>query len=377
MPLYPETFDSYIESEYETLVRILETPNPPEGEEKMRALVKKELKNLGMKTSIDSAGNLIGHLGKGENAFLLGGHLDSVQPCEGIKVRREGDIIKSEGETILSADNGVGIFEIMAALKYLHDNKLPYCPVDILFTVGEEIGGIGAQAVQMSDLRAKHGMLLDRSDDPGVLVVEGPYKRNFSVTFTGVSAHAFEAEKGVSAIHMAAACISLFPQGKIHDGLYANIGRIQGGNAVNQVAENAVLEGEVRALTKEGAEKLLEEYQRIIDSIQYKFSLSGEFSPTAEFKHTARREGYKHDEEDWLIKNISSVQEKLGIPTKMQVTRACSDAGDLTNRGINTVNYGNGAHRVHTKDEWVDMKDIKTASWFLVNFLQEIKLEDN
>lgn len=368
----PTAFVDFIEERYPFFVQILEMANPPGEEEAMRNLLHGELQELGAKTHIDNVGNLIGYFGSTEPAFMLGGHMDSVQPCVGIKVAREGDILSSAGDTILSADDGAGLFQVLTAVRYLQENNLPHCSVDTLFTVGEEVGGIGVQQLDVADIRAKHGLLLDRADVPGSFVIAGPYKRNFKVTFTGKAAHAFEAEKGVSAIHMAAACIAQFPQGKIHDGLYANIGKVHGGDAVNKVAEQAVLEGEVRAFTKLDAEKLFEEYQRIIDSIQYKFSITAAEAPTAQLEYTARREGYKHESEGSLVRTICQLHEKLDIESNLQITRACSDAGDLTNKGISTINYGNGAHSVHTKEEWIDMKDVITATWFLVSLLQEL-----
>ena len=370
---YPKAFASFVEDRYPFFVQLLELSNPPGEEDAMRTFLRDELQALGAEIRIDKPGNLIGYIGEGEDPFMLGGHMDSVQPCEGIKVKRDGDVLTSEGDTILSADDGAGLFEVLTAIRYLQENNIPFCPVDTLFTVGEEVGGIGVRELNVADVRAKHGMLMDRADKPGAFVIAGPYKRNFKVTFEGKAAHAFEAEKGVSAIHMAAACIAQFPQGKIHDGLYANIGKVHGGDAVNQVAEYACLEGEVRAFNRLDAEKLLEEYQRIIDSIQYKFSATGEFTPSARLEYTARREGYEHDKEGMLVKAIVQLHEELGIESDMQITRACSDAGDLTNKGIATINYGNGAHNVHTKDEWIDMKDVITATWFLVHLLQKLQ----
>lgn len=369
---YPKSFSDFVEDRYPFFVQILETENPPGEEEAMCELLREEALNLGAKTRVDDAGNLMGYIGEGKNAFMLGGHMDSVMPCRGIKVVREGTILTSDGRTILSADDGAGLFQILTAVRYIQENKLPCCPIDLLFTVGEEVGGIGVRKLKKAHLRATQGMLLDRADDPGAFVIAGPYKRNFRVVFEGTAAHAFEAEKGVSAIHMAAAAVAQFPQGKINEGLYANIGKIQGGDSVNQVAERAVLEGEVRAFNSLDAENLFEQYQRIIDSIQYQFSASGEFDPHVHMEYTARREGYEHNTNMPLIKTICGVHEELGIQTNMQITRACSDAGDLTNKGIATINYANGAHRVHTKEEWVDMKDVIRVIWSLVHILQKL-----
>jgi len=369
---YPKSFSDFVEERYPFFVEILETDNPPGEEKAMCALLEKELLHLKARTRIDPAGNLIGQIGEGENAFMLGGHMDSVMPCKEVKVIRKGNILHSNGQTVLTADDGAGLFQILTALRFVQENNLPCCPVDVLFTVGEEIGGVGVNSLQKSYLRAKQGMLLDRADDPGAFVIAGPYKRNFRVVFVGTAAHAFEAEKGVSAIHMAAAAVAQFPQGKINERLYANIGKIHGGDSVNQVAETAVLEGEVRAFSSLDAENLLEQYQRIIDSIKYQFSASGEFDPHVHLEYTARREGYEHNPNMPLIQAICSVHEELGITTDMQITRACSDAGDLTNKGIATINYANGAHRVHTKEEWVDMRDVIRVTWALVHILQRL-----
>lgn len=341
----------------------------------MRTLLRREAEAIGAKTRVDPAGNLLGYVGEGRHAFLLGGHMDSVMPCRNIKVVRKGSIVKSDGLTVLTADDGAGVFEILTALRYVRDRELPCCPVDLLFTVGEEIGGVGVRKLKKTHLRARHGVLLDRADAPGAFVIAGPYKRNFRVVFEGVAAHAFEAEKGVSAIHMAAAAVARFPQGKINEHLYANIGSIQGGDAVNQVAERAVIEGEVRAFTSLDAEKLLEEYQRVIDDICREFSASGEFAPNVRLEYTARREGYRHDPNMPLIRALCGVHESLGLATDMQITRACSDAGDLTNKGIATLNYANGAHQTHTKDEWIDMRDVACITWVLIKLLGRLAEE--
>ncbi|KKW44497.1 MAG: Peptidase T-like protein [Candidatus Peregrinibacteria bacterium GW2011_GWA2_54_9] len=370
MKAYPKSFADFVESRYPFFVKILETDNPPGEEEKLAEVLRKEMLALDAKTRKDAVGNLMGYIGEGKHAFMLGGHMDSVMPCKDVKVIRKGNVVKSDGLTVLTADDGAGIFEILTALRYIKEKAIPCPPIDLLFTVGEELGGLGVRKLRKTHLRAKQGMLLDRADEPGVLVVAGPFKRNFRVLFKGTAAHAFEAEKGVSAVHMAAAAIAQFPQGKIHRGLYANIGKIEGGVAVNQVAEQAVIEGEVRAFTSLEAEELMKQYQRIIDSILYKFSASGEFAPEAHLEYTSRREGYHHDPCMPLIQALCAVQKNIGLGTKMQVTRACSDAGDLTNKGIATLNYANGARRVHTREEWVDMCDVILITWVLVNFLQ-------
>ena len=84
---------------------------------------------------------------------ILQGHLDMVcerrpdspnDPAEGrIELVRDGDWLKANGTT-LGADNGIGIAAMMALAE---DAALPHGPLELLMTVGEEVGGEGVDVV--------------------------------------------------------------------------------------------------------------------------------------------------------------------------------------------------------------------------------------
>src|SRR5436309_2228861 len=80
------------------LVRI----DSPSGEEEAVALeVARRLERLGATTERDAFGNLIGRLaGKGE-PILLGTHLDTVEPGRGIRPVIDGDLVHTDGSTVL------------------------------------------------------------------------------------------------------------------------------------------------------------------------------------------------------------------------------------------------------------------------------------
>lgn len=90
------------------------------------------LKNVNMKT-INQEGFLYA---KGEIPILLVAHMDTVSdnPPDKIYYDSDRDIIFSDG--ILGGDDRCGIYAIMEILKELKPH--------VLFTEGEEIGGIGA-----------------------------------------------------------------------------------------------------------------------------------------------------------------------------------------------------------------------------------------
>ncbi len=129
----------------------------------------------------DSANNVVifkdGANG-GENAepIILQGHLDIVCQAnedrnidflnEGLQILRDGDFIKANGTT-LGADNGIAVAYIMAILT---SNDIKHPPIEAVFTTDEEIGLLGAGALDCSKLKAKRMLNLD-SETEDILTV--------------------------------------------------------------------------------------------------------------------------------------------------------------------------------------------------------------
>lgn len=108
-----------------------------------------------------------------ENAepIILQGHLDIVCQCEdskkidflteGLTIYRDGDFIKADGTT-LGADNGIAVAYILAILSA---NDITHPPIEAVFTADEEIGLLGANALDTSVLKAKKMINLDSETD--------------------------------------------------------------------------------------------------------------------------------------------------------------------------------------------------------------------
>ena len=109
-------------------------------------------------------------------AVILQSHMDMV--CEKnsdvefdfdndpIRTRIDGEWVRAEGTT-LGADCGIGM---AAALAVMLDETVEHGPVEVLFTVDEEIGMLGAAALDMSGLQGRVLLNID-SEDEGILTV--------------------------------------------------------------------------------------------------------------------------------------------------------------------------------------------------------------
>ena len=108
--------------------------------------------------------------------IILQGHLDMVcekalgcekdMAREGLDLAVEGDTVYAKGTT-LGGDDGIAV---AMALAVLDDNSLPHPRVEAVFTVDEEIGMLGATALDVSPLRGRTLLNLD-SEDEGVFTV--------------------------------------------------------------------------------------------------------------------------------------------------------------------------------------------------------------
>ncbi|MBQ6847942.1 MAG: beta-Ala-His dipeptidase [Clostridia bacterium] len=78
----------------------------------------------------------------------------------------DGDFIRANGTT-LGADNGIGLALILAILE---SDTLSHPPIEAVFTINEEIGMIGALALDVSPLKSKRMINLDSEEDDTVTV---------------------------------------------------------------------------------------------------------------------------------------------------------------------------------------------------------------
>ena len=78
----------------------------------------------------------------------------------------DGDWVKAKGTT-LGADNGIGV---AAAMALLASSDIPHPPLEALFTVDEETGLTGAQALKGGVLTGANLLNLDTEDDDEVTI---------------------------------------------------------------------------------------------------------------------------------------------------------------------------------------------------------------
>lgn len=348
----------------------LNAPSRQEGAvaDHMRALLRK----LHIEAVTDDAasqlggqtGNLIARAAGTIDApvLLFCAHLDTVAPTEGLQVRRDAGVLRSDGTTILGADDKAGVAALIEMLYLLQETGAPHPPLELLFTVAEEIGVMGSMVMDYSLLTAKYGFVPDSSGRVGTIVTRAPAQKHLQITIHGRAAHAGMApEAGISAITVAARAIARLRQGRVDEETTANIGTIHGGKATNIVPELVELEGEARS---RDPRKLDTQVEHMRACFEEEATLAG---ASAIVQVTDVYPAFNLSEQSLAVQWARQGLSPLSIPAIVTATGGGSDANFLNQHGIETVVLSAGYHNPHSTDEYLEEDQLVLLTQWLYN----------
>src|SRR5215213_3434757 len=309
------------------LLELVQIDSVSREERDVAQRIKQYCEELGAEVFIDDAGSKVG--GNTGNVIarfpgtiptaepiMMSAHMDTVVPGRGVKPVVEGDIIRTDGSTVLGGDDKSGCSVIIETIRCLQEQSIPHAPIDAVFSICEEVGLLGAKHLDMSKVRAKYGIVFD-SDDPGFLFTKGPSANHFEFKIHGLESHAGVApEQGISAIRIAAEAIAAMKLGRIDEETTANIGVIQGGEATNIIT------------------------------------------------NLVTREYYAMDvpDDSRVVRLVVEAASRMGLDVKTLASGGGCDANIFNKRGIECANLGTGMRAIHTVKEWLDVKDMYASA---------------
>jgi len=326
-----------------------------------------ELEGLGAKVTFDDAaakvggevGNLIAHVPGTSKAppLLLCAHMDTVSPGEGVKPVIEDDVVRSDGTTVLGGDDKSGVAIVCECVRVCRERGIPHPPIDVVFTICEEIGLKGAKYLDIAKLRARRGLVFD-SDAVGLAFTRAPGANHLEVVVHGRAAHAGMApEKGINAIQVAAEAIAAMRLGRIDAETTANVGRIEGGRAGNIVPDEVRVRGEARS---HDAGKLAAQTEHM----RACFVEAAARHPGArvEIDVDAAYEAMSVSDDSAIMRLVSAAAQKLGRTITSAGMGGGCDANVLNRRGLEVVNLGTGMRDIHTTSEWLRVSDMVASA---------------
>ena len=354
------------------LIELIKIDSLSRKERDVAMRLKDEMEALGASVAIDDAGekvggnvgNLIAHFPGNRPAaqpLLLSAHMDTVVPGEGVTPFLDGDILRSDGRTVLGGDDKSGVAIICEVLRVVRENKLPCGDIDVVFTICEEAGLVGAKCLDVSRLKARTGLVLD-SDSVGFLFTRAPAANRMEFRVRGLEAHAGVCpENGISAIQVAAEGIAQMKLGRIDDETTANIGLIEGGMAVNIVPNSVVLKGEARSHSVEKLQRQTEHMRRCLEeaAARHAVELNGKlFQATVEAKIERDYDRMEVPDGAPIVRLVQAAARNLDVELKTLATGGGCDANVLNQKGLEVANLSTGMRDIHTVKEWLNLQDL-------------------
>jgi tripeptide aminopeptidase len=288
-------------------------------------------------------------------------HMDTVEPGDGVKVARNGDIFTSSGETILGGDDKSGLAAMIEMMTIIRENKLEHGLIEFVLTTCEEVGLLGAKHLDYSLVKAPYGYALD-SSGINTVITGAPAANKFKIEITGAAAHAgLNPEQGISAIQVAAKAINEVRLGRLDEQSTANFGLIKGGVATNIIPEKVIIEGEVRSHSTEKLAQYTAEIENIFRATVETWcnpSPENTLLPKVDIKTMAEYPAMSLSMDSAVIDRIRRAGEKSDKTLTFLVAGGGSDANIFNGCGLPTAIVATGMSKVHTTDEQLDLNDL-------------------
>ena len=179
---------------WEHFCQLTQIPRPSHHEEQVSAFLAQFGRDLGLETEVDDVGNVIIRKPatpgmEDRPGVILQAHMDMVPvktsdsdhdfETDPIAAFVEDGWVRADGTT-LGADDGIGVALIMALLQ---EEGVTHGPLEALFTVNEEDGFTGANALQPGVLKGSMLINVD-SEEEGTFTIGSAGGVNVDATAT-------------------------------------------------------------------------------------------------------------------------------------------------------------------------------------------------
>lgn len=280
------------------------------------------------------------------------------------------NLITTDGNTLLGADNKAGIAEIITAVEMLlADPSIPHGDICIAFTPDEEIGR-GANHFDVEKFGAEWAYTID-GGPVGELEYENFHAATAEVTCHGVSVHPGTAKgKMVNAMHIASRFVVMMPEQETpqntegYEGFY-HLSSASMGVAKSQL--NYIL----RDFEREGLAARKAFMQQKVDELN-KQLLKGSVELAIHDSYANMKEMVEPHPHIIELAKIS--MEHCGIEPLIKPIRGGTDGARLSFMGLPCPNIFTGGYNFHGIHEFITIEGMEQAVSVIVTLAEKTAL---
>lgn len=263
------------------------------------------------------------------------------------------DLVVTDGNTLLGADDKAGIAIIMSALEYLQDHpEIKHHNLSIAFTVDEEIGE-GPLHFDLKEMDADYAFTIDGGDIDKI-DFENFNAASVHIHIDGVSVHPGEGKNAlINALLLLNELIDTFPKKETpfdanEDEGYWHI------NNINGTSESCDLDMIIRDFDYDNLLNRGNFIKTEAEKLQKKY-------PKARIEVTIKEQYYNMlpyvQKDPRPIEKATKALLKNGISPKNTKIRGGTDGATFSKMGLPTPNLGTGSNNHHGRFEYLVVQD--------------------
>ena len=276
------------------------------------------------------------------------------------------DLIVTDGNTLLGADDKAGIAEIISGVEYLMQHpEIEHGKIRIAFNPDEEIG-LGAHKFDVERFGCDFAYTFD-GGEVGELEFENFNAAAAKLTFTGRNVHPGTAKnKMINSIRVANHFISMLPSHETpehtegYEGFYHIIGF--SGN-VEQTVVNYI----IRDHSRERFESRKREFQHLTNKINAEY---GEGTLKLELRDQYYNMREKIEPVMYVIDIAKEAMLADGVEPVVKAIRGGTDGAQLSFKGLPCPNIFAGGMNMHGRFEYVPIPSMEKAMKVVVKIAE-------
>jgi tripeptide aminopeptidase len=276
------------------------------------------------------------------------------------------DIITASGNTLLGADDKSGVAIIMQTAQYLISNpSIKHGAIKIVFTPDEEVGK-GVAHINLEKVGAQFGYTLD-GGEAGCLEDETFSADGATITVNGVIAHpGYAKNKLVNALKIIGEILAALPKNEWSPETTEKREGFVHPVSIGGIAEKATASFIVRDYTREGLVNHHTKLKAIAEKI-----VANHTGASMEYVQLEQYRNMKEvlDMHPQVAANAAKAIERAGLKLIQENIRGGTDGSRLSFMGLPCPNIFTGMQNIHSKQEWIGVKDMVKAAETLVHLV--------
>lgn len=261
--------------------------------------------------------------------------------------------VQTDGSTALGADDKAGTIALLEGIKYIINSNASYGDIQLIFTVCEEQGLVGARAMDKRVIKGKFGYTIDADEPVGTCITHSAAIDIVTITITTKSK-----DEGNN-IHQAISnIIRLIAKRPVPEGLHVSIIGFQENKSCMYGGIDLTIE------LKSMNHHYIQYYADRLKQFTKKSVQSTQLIYTMDVEHICNN--YQYDTNDSVLALASHAAKSLDLPLRYKHRFDVSDANVFTTEYMPTMTLGAGFEHIHTNKERISISQLYDLTRYII-----------